>query len=93
MKLYPIYREVGANFVNGPETWSAMLEKICAANEYACEVAKNFMGEGMTVKSMELFEQLAMTDRFQEYKENFSKDNMESNLVSPGLASISGVPI
>ena len=50
-------------------------------------------GEPTPIKSFELFAQIAIADRFQEYNSDFSASNIQSELVSPGLSSIKNVPM
>ena len=48
----------------------------------------------MTTKSLELYEQIAITGRFQEYKADFATAaDKTAPLVEPGLSSIDQVPI
>ncbi len=48
----------------------------------------------MSIKSLELYDQIAITDRFQEYSTNFATaEDRNTDLVTPGLDSIVDVPI
>jgi len=42
---------------------------------------------------VELFNQIAIADRFQEYIDGFNASNLHSELISPGLGAIGTVPI
>jgi len=53
MKIYPLFRDQGVNYINDPATWSANLLKICQVSpedgnkikeghEYACAIASTF---------------------------------------------------
>lgn len=64
MNSYPIWRDVGVNYID-VASWPESAKKICVDDpatgkkkyEYACELTAWFgFGEGWTLKSLELFE-------------------------------------
>ena len=93
---YPVYREQMNNVVNDPN-WQYDVQSICSDpdNAIACENAKSYpAGEQMTTKSLELFDQIAITGRFQEYNPDFATAiDKTAPLVEPGLDSIDQVPL
>ena len=75
-----------------PATWAEDYKRLCAQpdSEEACTFAGYFQGLVQSpVKSLELYGQIGIVGRFQEYVDDFSADNQEGKLVEPGLGSIS----
>ena len=59
--------------------------------EFACEAYKamsQYNGEpfkGLPVKSLKQFYQVAISNRFQQFVEDFNKDTIEQPLLEPGI--------
>ena len=93
---YGVFRKLGINVLGGPN-WANNVKHICAnMSEYWCNQAKKRLEKGEEpepLKNLEWSQQIAVTDRFQEYDPNFTDRKGEPPLISPGLWSIDKVPI
>jgi len=105
MQLFDTLRHEGIIMAND-ELSQAHVSKVCrkvtsrdiypqAYYDLACSIYPTFLGdfEAWPIKSMELYDQNGLADRFQEYVEKFGPGNLEGPLVSPGLGSIRRVPL
>ena len=89
-QIYGVMRAEGVN-VAGSVNWAADIKKVCEPTpddfmadkrDMACKTAKSMEKiEAMPLKAMEIFTQISMTGRFQEYIKDFSAENQEAPLV------------
>ena len=102
LKVFPVLRAEHVNAINRPYYWQNDVRHICnpspddfMANDrdLACKFSKALVGEATSTKGYEHMYQLTITQRFQEYVQDFNEANADGPLVSPGLSSIKQVPI
>ena len=99
-----VFDAENVNVFAGPNS-SADQSKVCTPSsadayladqrEYACEAYKamsQYNGEpfkGLPVKSLKQFYQVAISNRFQQFVEDFNEDTIEQPLLEPGIKEAS----
>ena len=75
-------------------SWEMDKYDICAISEDTC-IAASFAPPGTqcSVKSLEIYHQIAISDRFQEYNRNFGKPGFDLEMPLVGHEQIDMVPI
>ena len=91
---YGAFRELGIPVFGGPLFKTTDLELVCSfMSPHWCDWVKNFDGEPQPVKSREWYYQIAVEEKFQEWGKDYLRGQRETPMVSPGLDSITKVPI
>ena len=89
-QIFPVFEAEFVNSVLRQPYWPYDVRNICeppagdlmADNRtIACAFAKSLEGEPCAVKQFEHFNQVAITQRFQEFVDDFSEENQEGTLL------------
>ena len=91
---YGEYRNLGINVIGGPN-WQSHVDDICAnMSDSWCQSAKEHLDmEPVPLKSQEWSSQITLSWQYQEYDPTYADEEKEMPLITPGLSSISEVPI